>query len=70
MKLGDQEITRESMPSFGMTQLNPSHIELAMQDVLARITQQGMGAAAAMAPTPEAPNGAEQAAQATGGAQL
>lgn len=65
MKLGDIEITRESMPSFGMTQLNPSHIELAMQDVLARITQTN----AVVMTQPAAPT-ADMGAQAqAGGAQ-
>lgn len=62
INIGDQQISRSDMPSFGMTQLNPSHIEQAMQDVLMRITQSQMGAMMQQ-PAAPAPNGAEQAAQ-------
>lgn len=36
MRIGDQEVRREDMPSFPLSQLNPSHIEQSMQDVLTR----------------------------------
>ena len=67
MQIGDMTVTREDMPSFGMTQLNPSHIEQAMQDVLMRITQNQMGAAMMAPQQAPAPNGAEQAAQGQAG---
>lgn len=54
-------IQRSDMPSFGMTQLNPSHIEQMLQDVINRnLSNGGMQMQQPAAP---APNGAEQAAQ-------
>lgn len=62
MQIGDQQITREQMPSFGMTQLNPSHVEQMLQDVINRnLPQSGMQMMQPQAAP--APNGAEQAAQ-------
>lgn len=34
MKIGDEELTRESMPSMQAWMLNPSHTEQGIQDVL------------------------------------
>lgn len=34
MRLGDEEITRKSMPSMQAWMLNPSHVEQGIQDVL------------------------------------
>lgn len=48
-------IQRSDMPSFSMTQLNPSHVDQALQDVLARITQVGQTGAPMQAPVPGAP---------------
>lgn len=51
MQIGDQTITREQMPSFGMTQLNPDHIDQMLQDVLARNLTNQMDNLAMQAPT-------------------
>lgn len=68
INIGDQTIDRSQMPSFGMTQLNPDHIDQMLQDVITRnLANSGIQMQPQAAP---APNGAEQAAQATGGAQL
>lgn len=40
-KIGDEYITREDMPSLQAYQLNPSHLEQGIQDVLSM--QLGMG---------------------------
>ena len=34
MRIGDEELTRESMPSMQAWMLNPSHVEQGIQDVL------------------------------------
>ena len=34
MKIGDEELTRESMPSMQAWMLNPSHTEQGIQDIL------------------------------------
>ena len=34
MRVGDEELTRESMPSMQAWMLNPSHTEQGMQDIL------------------------------------
>lgn len=34
MRIGDEELTRESMPSMQAWMLNPSHTEQGIQDVL------------------------------------
>ena len=34
MRVGDEELTRESMPSMQAWMLNPSHTEQGIQDVL------------------------------------
>ena len=34
MRLGDENITREQMPSMQAWMLNPSHVEQGIQDVL------------------------------------
>lgn len=34
MRIGDEEITRESLPSMQAWMLNPSHTEQGIQDVL------------------------------------
>ena len=34
MKIGDEEITRESLPSMQAWMLNPSHTEQGIQDIL------------------------------------
>lgn len=67
MQIGDQQITREQMPSFGMTQLNPSHVEQMLQDVINRNLPNQMGAAMMQPQAAPAPNGAEQAAQGQAG---
>lgn len=39
MRIGNQEITRENMPSFSWAEANPDHTYLSMQDVLKRSRQ-------------------------------
>lgn len=34
MRIGDEEITRESLPSMQAWMLNPSHTEQGIQDIL------------------------------------
>ena len=34
MRIGDEELTRESMPSMQAWMLNPSHTEQGIQDIL------------------------------------
>ena len=34
MRIGDEEVTRESMPSMQAWMLNPSHTEQGIQDIL------------------------------------
>lgn len=34
MRVGDEELTRESMPSMQAWMLNPSHTEQGIQDIL------------------------------------
>lgn len=34
MRIGDEEITREQLPSMQAWMLNPSHVEQGIQDVL------------------------------------
>lgn len=59
MRVGDMNIQRSDMPSFSMTQLNPSHVDQALQDVLARITQVGQMGAPMQAPVAPAEGGAQ-----------
>lgn len=42
MKIGDEEITRESMPSMQAWQLNPDHLRQSIQDVLNAKIGQGI----------------------------
>lgn len=65
MQIGDQQISREQMPSFGMTQLNPDHIDQMLQDVITR--NLANGGIQMQQPAAPAPNGAEQAAQGQAG---
>lgn len=61
MQIGDMNIDRSQMPSFGMTQLNPDHVDQMLQDVITRnLANSGIQMQQPAAP---APNGAEQAAQ-------
>lgn len=50
MQIGEQTITREQMPSFGMTQLNPDHIDQMLQDVITRNLTNQMNNLAMQAP--------------------
>lgn len=50
MQIGEQTITREQMPSFGMTQLNPDHIDQMLQDVINRNLTNQMNNLAMQAP--------------------
>ena len=42
MKIGDEEITRESMPSMQSWMLNPDHLRQSIQDVLNAKIGQGV----------------------------
>lgn len=54
INIGDMQISREQMPSFGMTQLNPDHVDQMLQDVIMRNLPQG-GMQMMQAPTTGAP---------------
>lgn len=64
INIGDATIDRSQMPSFGMTQLNPDHIDQMLQDVITRNLTNQMNNLAMQAPDPTA--GAQAQA---GGAQ-
>lgn len=42
MKIGDEELTRESMPSMQAWMLNPDHLRQSIQDVLNTKIGQGV----------------------------